>query len=213
MEPRTVTCRPSSGRNFRRASWLRKQTQRICARGVLEREIEMAGLGGVGVGDFALDENVGELAGQQIADARGEVADRPDGAARASAEAERVLPWAKFRHDFSRESFLSESFPEIRDQPHQERKHDAQQEAGDNRKIERTVPAADGDIAGQTSEAQRETAPEQQEPAEGKQDEAAEDQPFCEFTCRVHWLPACLALSWASSPEVDCTPYPPTLFS
>ena len=30
--------------------------------GVLEREVEMAGLRGVGVGDFALDGNVGELA-------------------------------------------------------------------------------------------------------------------------------------------------------
>ncbi len=48
---------------------------------ILEREIEMAGLGGVGVGHFALDEDVGKLAGQKIADAHGEIAHRPDGAA------------------------------------------------------------------------------------------------------------------------------------
>ena len=49
---------------------------------ILEREIEMAGLGGVRVGHFALDENVGKLAGEQVADAHGEVAHRPDRAAR-----------------------------------------------------------------------------------------------------------------------------------
>ena len=48
---------------------------------ILEREIEMAGLGGVRIGHFALDEDVGKLAGEEIADAHGEVAHRPDGAA------------------------------------------------------------------------------------------------------------------------------------
>ena len=49
---------------------------------VLEREVKMAGLRRMRVGDLALDENVGELAGKQIADARGEISHRPDGAAR-----------------------------------------------------------------------------------------------------------------------------------
>lgn len=83
------------------------------------------------------------------------------------------------------------SLPEKRDQPHEERKSDAQDDAGHNRKIKRPVPAADGDVAGQTSEAQGQTAPEQQERAEGEQNQSAEDQPFCEFTGRVHVLPAC----------------------
>ena len=49
---------------------------------VLQREVEMAGLRGVRVGDFAFDENVREFTGKQIADAAGEVAHRPDRAAR-----------------------------------------------------------------------------------------------------------------------------------
>jgi len=49
---------------------------------VLEREVEVAGLRCVRVGDLALDENVGELASEQIADARGEIAYRPDRATR-----------------------------------------------------------------------------------------------------------------------------------
>ncbi len=49
---------------------------------VLEREVQMAGLRRMGVGNFALDENVGELAREQIADTRSEVGHRPDRAAR-----------------------------------------------------------------------------------------------------------------------------------
>ena len=45
---------------------------------VLQREVEMARLRGVRIGHFAFDGNIGELPGQQIANARGEVADRPD---------------------------------------------------------------------------------------------------------------------------------------
>ena len=47
---------------------------------ILEREVQMAGLRGVGVGDFALDGDVGKFAGEQVADAAGKVADRPDAA-------------------------------------------------------------------------------------------------------------------------------------
>ena len=46
--------------------------------GVLEREVEMAGLGRVGVGNFALDEDSAELSSEQVANARGQIADRPD---------------------------------------------------------------------------------------------------------------------------------------
>ena len=34
-DPRTVTCKPSSGRNFSPRTWSRKQTQRICDRASL----------------------------------------------------------------------------------------------------------------------------------------------------------------------------------
>ena len=40
-------------------------------------------------------------------------------------------------------------------QPHHESEHDAQQEAGDDRKIEGAAPAVDGDVAGKAAEAQR----------------------------------------------------------
>src|SRR5208282_2007509 len=45
---------------------------------VLQREVDVAGLRRVGVGDFSLDPQVLELAFEQIADARGELAYRPD---------------------------------------------------------------------------------------------------------------------------------------
>src|SRR4029077_5213016 len=49
---------------------------------VFQREVKMARLRGVRVGDFAFDENVSEFTGEQIADATGKVAHRPDRAAR-----------------------------------------------------------------------------------------------------------------------------------
>src|SRR2546430_3333537 len=61
---------------------------------VLEREVEMARLRGVGVGDFSFDENVGELACQQIADAPSEVTYRPDGAAEHQREVKGFGPGA-----------------------------------------------------------------------------------------------------------------------
>ena len=41
---------------------------------VLQREIDVVGLGFATVGDFALDEDVGEVTGKQVADAGGELA-------------------------------------------------------------------------------------------------------------------------------------------
>ena len=49
---------------------------------VLQGEVKMAGLRGVGVGDFAFNKDVGEFTGEQVADAPGEVAHGPDGPAR-----------------------------------------------------------------------------------------------------------------------------------
>jgi hypothetical protein len=45
---------------------------------ILQGEVDVAGLGFAAVGDFPLDENVGEISGQQVADARGKFADGKD---------------------------------------------------------------------------------------------------------------------------------------
>ncbi len=44
---------------------------------VFQREVNAAGLGFAAIGDFAHDPNVGEILGEEVADARGEFADGP----------------------------------------------------------------------------------------------------------------------------------------
>ena len=55
---------------------------------VFQREIDVAGLGFVAVGDFALDQDVGEVACEEIADGPGEFGDREDAAFWAEVELE-----------------------------------------------------------------------------------------------------------------------------
>jgi hypothetical protein len=47
---------------------------------VFQSEVDVAGLGFAAVGDFTLDENVSEVLGEKIANARGEFADGPGAA-------------------------------------------------------------------------------------------------------------------------------------
>src|SRR5215472_2926759 len=45
---------------------------------ILERAVDVAGLGFVAVGDLAFHPNIGEVSGEEIADARGQLRDGPD---------------------------------------------------------------------------------------------------------------------------------------
>jgi hypothetical protein len=60
---------------------------------VFQGEVDVAGLGFAAVGDFALDEDVGEVAGEKIADAAGKLADRQDLAVGLEVEGELAHGW------------------------------------------------------------------------------------------------------------------------
>ena len=136
--------------------------------GVLQREVAVAGLRGVGVGDFAFHLDVGEFAREQVADARGEVADGPD----AALGHQRQLQRAHFlSHPMNQKTRVK---PTLRSR---------EVTIG---KIEAAAAAFDGDVAGEASEAEGQARAEQEEGASGDEDEAADEEEFAEFAGGVH---------------------------
>jgi hypothetical protein len=97
------------------------------------------------------------------------------------------------------------SSAEMSDHPEDKRKHHAEQQARDHRKIERAVAPLHKDIAGQTPQPERQLRARKQKPADASKHYAENQQPSPEFPQRLH-LPDCSELSrqreWRTNGDV-----------
>ena len=75
---------------------------------------------------------------------------------------------------------------EVRDEPEEERKHDADDEAGHDREVERGVFAAVNDVAGQFSQAEWQLVPEIKKEPNQDEEPSEEEKRTAEFAKRVH---------------------------
>ena len=74
----------------------------------------------------------------------------------------------------------------MRDEPEEERKHDADDKTGHDRKIERGVFAAVDDVAGQFSEAEGQFVPKIKKGTNQNKKRSEEDKRATEFAKRFH---------------------------
>ena len=165
-----MTCRPSSGRNFRQTKLIAKADAADLRLGVLQREVEMTGLREARVGDFAFDPHVLEFAFEQVADAQGQLADFPD---------------VPVGHQI--ESDLTHALsPEKSRQPHRQREDHAQHDARDNRKIHAAMTPLIQDVSRQAAEPQRELPSHQENGPCNPEQRAENEEQFAGFAQGVH---------------------------
>jgi hypothetical protein len=74
----------------------------------------------------------------------------------------------------------------VGDEPEEEREAEAQNETGDNGKVKRGVFATMDDVAGKSSEAEREFAPEVEKSANEHEETTEEEERTADFAERVH---------------------------
>lgn len=72
------------------------------------------------------------------------------------------------------------------DEPEEERKTEAEEEAGDDREVDRGVFATMNDVAGESSQAEREFAAEVQKSAQTDKEPTENEESPAEFAERVH---------------------------
>jgi hypothetical protein len=72
------------------------------------------------------------------------------------------------------------------EQPEEERKTEAEEEAGDDRKVEGGMFAAVDDVAGEAAEAQREFSAEVKKSAHNHEESTENEKSAAEFAERIH---------------------------
>src|SRR5580658_9597243 len=87
-----------------------------------------------------------------------------------------------------RDDWLMDLTAEIIHDPENQREREAQNNAGDNRKIKSSMAALIGDVSGKAAEAKRKTRAEKQERAGSDKQDADDEQQLSEFAQRVHTL-------------------------
>jgi hypothetical protein len=77
-------------------------------------------------------------------------------------------------------------FAEVTEEPKKKREGDAEDQASDDGEVKGGVLAADGDIAGEFAQAEREFGSEIEESAQDKKEGAEEQESAAEFAERIH---------------------------
>jgi hypothetical protein len=75
---------------------------------------------------------------------------------------------------------------EVREEPEEEGKAEAEEEAGDNGEVDGGVLAAVDDVAGKAAKAEGEFAGEVEEGAESEEEGAGEEEEFAEIAQGIH---------------------------
>ena len=76
----------------------------------------------------------------------------------------------------------------MRDEPEENREHDADDKASHDRKVERGVFAAVNDVTGESAQPKRNFAAEVEESADQDEDRAEEKKRAAEFAKGIHWI-------------------------
>jgi hypothetical protein len=74
----------------------------------------------------------------------------------------------------------------VAEKPKKKREDDAEDQASDDGEVKGRVLAADSDVAGEFTQAERELGPEVEEGAQDKEKGAEEQQSAAEFAERIH---------------------------
>src|SRR6185437_5113559 len=184
-DPRTVTCNPSSGRNFSPRTWSRKQTQRICAFSSFSVKYKCPDCAARKFETSPSTHTSGNSASSTSHSLSVISLTRQTCFSGIRFNENCVVIYsfrAKENHLLRRASLPSNRIHN----PQNQRQHHAQYHARDNRKINAAVPSMIADVSGQTPQTERQFRSGHQKHAHRRDDQPKSQQHFSEFAQRRH---------------------------